>query len=155
MQQIHRRDFLKRSGLFAGLILVPRAGLYAAGESAATSTAAKERLVALADVDDNKMAGALDQVSDPPTDTDYRRMFDADAKELDMVLIATLDHHHAPAAPWMCFANQTDGNWEGVAVFDHPRNSGHSRQWFVSPNYPFVNIPRPGGVPAAGGTRVA
>lgn len=121
----NRRTFLKRSGLFAGMILVPRAGLYAQGESAAESTAAnsklgiavigcggmgrhnpmtaaKERLVALADVDDRKMAEALESIQEmvtvPPVYADYRRMFDEHADEMDVVLIATPDHHHAPAA---------------------------------------------------------
>jgi predicted dehydrogenase len=65
-------------------------------------TAANERLVALVDVDEKIIAGTLkrlgDKAKDPPVFHDYRGMFDKCAKNLDAVLIATPDHHHAPAA---------------------------------------------------------
>ncbi|MBA4064620.1 MAG: oxidoreductase [Isosphaera sp.] len=65
-------------------------------------TAAGERLVALVDVDDKKIAEAVKKVADkvpnPPVFHDYRTMFDKLGKDLDAVLIATPDHHHAPAA---------------------------------------------------------
>ena len=34
----------------------------------------------------------------PRTFNDYRRMFDVMHKEIDAVLVATPDHHHAPAS---------------------------------------------------------
>jgi predicted dehydrogenase len=65
-------------------------------------TAASERLVALCDVDDKIIGKTLEnlanKVKDPPVFHDYRKMFDAHAKDIDAVLIATPDHHHAPAA---------------------------------------------------------
>jgi predicted dehydrogenase len=64
--------------------------------------AASERLVALVDVDDKKLGTAVEnvkaKVSNPKTYYDYRKMFDECHKEIDAVLIATPDHHHAPAA---------------------------------------------------------
>jgi predicted dehydrogenase len=64
--------------------------------------AASERLVALCDVDDKRMGEAVtklgDKVKDPKTYFDYRKMFDECHKDIDAVLIATPDHHHAPAA---------------------------------------------------------
>jgi predicted dehydrogenase len=64
--------------------------------------AAGERLVALVDVDDKRLGDAVKKVSEkvPNAKTyhDYRRMFDECHKEIDAVLIATPDHHHAPAA---------------------------------------------------------
>ncbi|HEX4610871.1 MAG TPA: Gfo/Idh/MocA family oxidoreductase, partial [Urbifossiella sp.] len=64
--------------------------------------AAGERLVALVDVDDTKLGEAILSVGAKanrvPTFHDYRRMYDAHARDLDAVFIATPDHHHAPAA---------------------------------------------------------
>ena len=64
----------------------------------------KERLVALVDPDKRQLAGALKRVREvsPATDAaairtfgDYRRLFDEMGKELDAVVIATPNHHHA------------------------------------------------------------
>ncbi|GIW84106.1 MAG: Gfo/Idh/MocA family oxidoreductase [Thermogemmata sp.] len=68
--------------------------------------ALQERLVAMVDVDEGRIADAMKKV-EAKTDKglakvkvyhDYRRMYDECHKELDAVLIATPDHHHAPAA---------------------------------------------------------
>ncbi len=64
--------------------------------------ALRENLVALVDVDDTHVAQVMrDRVKDtakPRIFNDYRKMFDQCHKELDVVLIATPDHNHAPAA---------------------------------------------------------
>ena len=64
--------------------------------------AAKERLVALVDVDEKKLGEAVKKVEakvpNPQTFFDYRKMYDKCYKDIDVVLIATPDHHHAPAA---------------------------------------------------------
>jgi predicted dehydrogenase len=64
--------------------------------------AAGERLVALVDVDDKRLSDAVKPVAakvpNPKTYADYRKMFDDCHKQIDAVLIATPDHHHAPAA---------------------------------------------------------
>ena len=64
--------------------------------------AAGERAVALVDVDEGSLGKAVQRIKDRapgvPTFFDYRKMFDKCHKDLDVVLIATPDHHHAPAA---------------------------------------------------------
>ncbi|MGO8752331.1 MAG: Gfo/Idh/MocA family oxidoreductase [Thermoguttaceae bacterium] len=69
---------------------------------ASLMTAAEEKLVAIADVDDARLAVAAAKVSGlgvkPKTFFDYRRMFDAVHKDIDAVFVATPDHHHAPAS---------------------------------------------------------
>jgi predicted dehydrogenase len=65
-----------------------------------------ERFVALADVDDNIIAEVMKNVEKrlegkaplPKVYHDYRKMLDECHRQLDAVLIATPDHHHAPAA---------------------------------------------------------
>ncbi len=69
---------------------------------ASLMAAAEEILVAIADVDDARLAVAAKKVSPlgarPKSFCDYRRMFDAMHKDIDAVFIATPDHHHAPAS---------------------------------------------------------
>ncbi len=64
--------------------------------------AAKERLVALVDVEEARLDAAAHRASRggvrPRTFFDYRRMFDAVHKDIDAVFVATPDHHHAPAS---------------------------------------------------------
>lgn len=64
-----------------------------------------ERLVAICDVDDNTIAKAQKEFGEKKKDQpapkayfDYRKLLDECHKDLDVVLIATPDHHHAPAA---------------------------------------------------------
>jgi hypothetical protein len=66
--------------------------------------ACKERLVAVVDPDPRQIEAAMKRVREvsPATDTsavrafsDYRRLFDAMGRELDAVMIATPNHHHA------------------------------------------------------------
>ncbi|MDD5522380.1 MAG: Gfo/Idh/MocA family oxidoreductase [Kiritimatiellae bacterium] len=66
--------------------------------------AARERLVALVDVDELNIAKAVDKAkkiapqiktSSIKTFTDYRKMFDKMAREIDAIFIATPNHHHA------------------------------------------------------------
>ncbi len=65
--------------------------------------ALNERFVAMVDVDDNQIVGAMNEVKKrnlnpvPKVYYDYRKMYDEIAKDIDVVLIATPDHHHAPA----------------------------------------------------------
>jgi predicted dehydrogenase len=64
--------------------------------------AAREKLVALVDVDEKFIAQALGRLPAktprPKVYHDYRKMYDELGKDIDAVLIATPDHHHAPAA---------------------------------------------------------
>jgi predicted dehydrogenase len=64
-----------------------------------------ERIVAICDVDENNIASAMKDISEKQKDKpapkvyyDYRKMLDECHKYLDVVLIATPDHNHAPAA---------------------------------------------------------
>ncbi len=64
-----------------------------------------ERLVAICDVDDNVIAKAQKEFAEKKKDQpapkayfDYRKLLDECHRDLDAVLIATPDHHHAPAA---------------------------------------------------------
>ena len=87
-----------------------RVALIGCGDSGARQLlpeCCKERVVALVDPDRSRIDVALGQVrkTDPSADTgaiktfdDYRKLFDARGKELDAVVIATTNHHHAPAA---------------------------------------------------------
>jgi predicted dehydrogenase len=116
-----RRDFLKKSAALAGVSAAalwpapsvladpkPNAKLGVAvvggGGMGGYSVggALGERFVALADVDDNTIAGVMKTAADrgqkPKVFFDYRKMLDECHKDLDAVLIATPDHNHAPAA---------------------------------------------------------
>lgn len=67
--------------------------------------AMNERLVAIADVDENTIAKALKEFGEKKKDQpapkvfyDYRKLLEESHADIDVVLIATPDHHHAPAA---------------------------------------------------------
>jgi len=71
----------------------------------AVDQALTERLVALCDIDEGALADAMKKVKErrpdlpePKTFFDYRKMLDACRKDIDVVLISTPDHNHAPAA---------------------------------------------------------
>ncbi|MBE3132719.1 MAG: Gfo/Idh/MocA family oxidoreductase, partial [Acidobacteria bacterium] len=74
---------------------------------ASVHAAAGERIVALVDADEKRLAATVKELADKfkgvdasaiRTFTDYRRMYDEMAKDLDVVFVATPDHHHAPAS---------------------------------------------------------
>jgi predicted dehydrogenase len=60
------------------------------------------RIVALVDVDDNTLAGAMKKATAkghaPKPYSDFRKMYDEVGKDLDAVFVATPDHNHAAAA---------------------------------------------------------
>jgi predicted dehydrogenase len=116
---MNRRRFLRRSAALAAatpLFAVPNilsarapseklgiAVIGCGGQGGGNpGLAAGERLVALVDIDDKKMGEAVEKIAakvpNPKTYFDYRKMLDEHHKEIDAVLIATPDHHHAPAA---------------------------------------------------------
>lgn len=70
--------------------------------AACVGVAMGERLVALADVDERRLAaawrGATSFGHQPRVFRDYRRMLEVCGGELEAVFIATPDHHHGPAA---------------------------------------------------------
>lgn len=71
-----------------------------------TGEALNERFVALVEIEDSRMAKVMERADKalpqgqprPKTYVDYRKMLDECHKDLDVVLIATPDHNHAPAA---------------------------------------------------------
>ena len=119
----HRRGFLKRASLGAGALaaagLFPAPGILRAattrnklntvligcggrGLEAHLGHAAAENLVALVDADENCLAAANKALVELGGDaakvrtfTDYRRMFDQIPGQIDVVFIATPNHHHA------------------------------------------------------------
>jgi predicted dehydrogenase len=121
-----RRSFLKKGLVVAGTsaAAVALGGPYLLAEAApaaklgvavvgargmggySVDMACTERLVALVDVDDAKIVEAQKAIKDKLKDAapepkvyfDYRKMLDECAKDIDVVLIATPDHNHAPAA---------------------------------------------------------
>ena len=112
-----RRAFLKHSVAAAGAVLVAPAILSAADIGKKLGVAVigaggmggysmdqslRENLVALADVDDNTIATIMkDKVKDqakPKIFHDYRKLLEQCHRDIDVVLVATPDHHHAPAA---------------------------------------------------------
>ncbi len=68
----------------------------------AVGCALSENLVALVDVDEKNIAQVMKEsvknAAKPKIFYDYRKMLDECHNDLDVVLISTPDHHHAPAA---------------------------------------------------------
>lgn len=123
--RINRRRFLQRTmvlaGAAAGARLIEMPALRAAGSPNAKlgvavigvggmggysfGAAMGERLVAVCDVDETTLGKALKEFGEKHKDQpapkvyyDYRKMLEECHKDVDVVLIATPDHHHAPAA---------------------------------------------------------
>ncbi len=112
-RRVHRRQFLQSTlglGLTAGLagpLLNPSRVLGAnerlnigvigvAGRGAGDlAGVASENIVALCDVDEVRLKGAAAQHPGAKTYFDYRQLLEQDG--LDAVVVATPDHHHAPA----------------------------------------------------------
>ena len=61
-----------------------------------------ENLVALCDIDENRLNDAVKKMSEKHPNirkyTDYRLMLEKEEKNIDAVTVGTPDHHHAPAA---------------------------------------------------------
>ena len=61
---------------------------------------ASENIVAFADPDSNEAAATFKRYPDAPRYTDFRKMLDKEAKNIDAVIVATPDHMHGMAAMW-------------------------------------------------------
>jgi predicted dehydrogenase len=114
MSRMNRRDFLKRSAAAAAL-----AGLYALPVRADSKSPneklnlafvgvghkgrdnldhlTSENVVALCDVDAGFLGAAAKDFPKAAQYRDYRKMFDAEAKNVDAVVVSTADHSHAVA----------------------------------------------------------
>jgi predicted dehydrogenase len=118
MSRLSRRRFLSTSAAAAGALSL---GAYVNPAAAQGSKSPNERLrivgigttgraganlnelssqeiVALADVDDSKMAQAAMRYSEARKYRDYRIMLEKEAGNIDAVMVGTADHSHAPAA---------------------------------------------------------
>jgi predicted dehydrogenase len=113
-----RRAFLRTAGASAAAFtIVPRhvvaasgdtppserlniAGIGVGGQGAGDigAVAPSNNLVALCDVDMRHSADTFKRFPDAKQFRDYRKMFDAMAKDIDAVVVATPDHFHAVAA---------------------------------------------------------
>ena len=114
-----RRDFIKRTAAAAAgtqIVSAPallaekapgsKLGIAVIGAGGMGSgnpgIAAGERFVAMCDIDEGRLGQAAkrikDKVPNPKVYYDYRKMLEECHKDIDLVLIATPDHHHAPAA---------------------------------------------------------
>lgn len=112
---ISRRRFLQRSAVAAGFMILPArvlgldggpsannrlniAGIGVGGQGAANlQQMESENIVALCDVDERHAAHVFQRYPNARRFKDYRKMLD-EMKEIDAVVIATPDHHHAFAA---------------------------------------------------------
>jgi predicted dehydrogenase len=61
---------------------------------------ATETLVAMADPDEKRAAKTFAEYPKVPKFKDFRKMFDAEGKNIDAVLVSCPDHMHASAAMW-------------------------------------------------------
>ena len=110
---ISRRKFLKGTAVAAGITVLAgsfRTNAYAANAKlnvalvgvggqagAGHGMASAENVVAMCDADSNRMADFAKRQPQAKTYTDWRKIFD-NHKDLNMVLVATPDHTHFPAA---------------------------------------------------------
>ncbi|PXA04379.1 gfo/Idh/MocA family oxidoreductase [Coraliomargarita sinensis] len=110
---MNRRHFISRTGLAAGLTILPSGllrgqsandklnialiGVWGRG-TAHHGWLAQENVVALCDVDGEHLGLALKKFPKAKTYTDWRKCLEQ--KDLDAVVIATPDHHHAFISNW-------------------------------------------------------
>ncbi len=73
-------------------------GVGTRGPAILVGAAATENIVALCDVDEQRAARGFQAYPDAKKYKDYRKMFDAEGKNIDAVMIATPDHMHTPVA---------------------------------------------------------
>src|SRR5512132_1360144 len=73
-------------------------GLGLRGSQIVVGAAASENIVALCEVDDDRMARSAQTYSKAAKYRDFRRMLDKEGANIDAVMIAVPDHQHAPIA---------------------------------------------------------
>ncbi|HUU91786.1 MAG TPA: Gfo/Idh/MocA family oxidoreductase [Phycisphaerae bacterium] len=93
--------------ILAGVAPKPKLGVAVVGGGGmggySVDQALRERLVALVEIDDGRIADIMtkkvkDHSPTPRVYHDYRKMLDECHRDIDVVLTATPDHNHAPAA---------------------------------------------------------
>jgi predicted dehydrogenase len=114
LKPIPRRQFLRYSALGIGAATLagpailraqsPNSKLniavIGAGGKGASDTdhCSGENIYALCDVDENTLNGRKKKYPEAQTFRDYRKMLDEIGNNIDAVIVATPDHHHAPAS---------------------------------------------------------
>lgn len=110
-----RREFIKRTSLaaaatFAAPMFLRAQGandrinvaVIGAGGKGASDTDETARaggnIVALCDVDENTLDARKEKYPNAKVFRDYRKMYDQMGKDIDAIVVATPDHHHAPAS---------------------------------------------------------
>ncbi len=73
-------------------------GIGGKGSSDSNDAAHRGRMVAICDVDTQRLSGAANKFKGAKPYTDFRRMLDEMEKSIDAVTVSTPDHTHAPAA---------------------------------------------------------
>jgi len=79
-------------------IAMASVGIGGKGSSDSNDAAHRGKMVAICDVDKQRLAGAARKFQGAKVYTDYRKMFDEMGKSIDAVTVSTPDHNHAPAA---------------------------------------------------------
>ncbi len=115
---LSRRDFLQKSTLAAGFMIVPRhvlgkgfvapsdklnvvavgCGGKAEANIPLVYNKGETNIVALCDVDDRQAVRFRGEFPKSPYYRDFRKMFEKEAKNFDAVLVTTPDHTHYPVA---------------------------------------------------------
>ena len=123
--KLNRRRFLAQSAAFAGLALtgpnlllhgqnaaskrlnIAMIGAAGKGRSDRSNVAKDHNIVALVDVDSDRLAIGMKSAKETNPDgktaqgfKDFRKMFDTMAKDIDAVIVSTPDHTHFVAAMW-------------------------------------------------------
>ncbi len=73
-------------------------GIGGKGSSDSADAAHRGRMVAICDVDTQRLAGAASKFAGAKPYTDFRKMLEEMEKSIDAVTVSTPDHTHAPAA---------------------------------------------------------
>ncbi len=112
-----RREFVGTAAAAAAFTFIPRHVLGQVGQNNSANSklniacigaggrayddimgVSSENIVALCDVDQKQAAKAFNQFPDARKYSDFRKMLDKEAKNIDAVVVATPDHVHAPSA---------------------------------------------------------
>ncbi len=73
-------------------------GVSGKGDSDSRDAAKHGDMIAVCDVDERRLAGALQRFPGAKGYTDFRKMLDEQGKAIDAVTVSTPDHMHAPAS---------------------------------------------------------
>ncbi len=114
--KLSRRELLGSAAAVAAFTIVPRHVLANSGQPAPSDklniaaigiggqgssdieNVSSENIYALCDVDETRAAATFESYPDAKRYKDYRVMLEREQNNIDAVVIATPDHHHAPAA---------------------------------------------------------